>query len=127
MASKNLWGDLSQVTIARSPKKVLQEQAEILTDATRGALVGVVSNLRDVPANKFRYELYIQVPALNHYLVTILWIEHDIEPYPVRLGSSRPAKDVSCSNESELEAAVESVLSSPEVRAIRSHLLSQIQ
>jgi len=122
-----LWGDLSEVTITASPKKVLQEQAEVLTKATKGALVGVVSNLRDVAANRFRYELYIQVPALNHYLVTILWIEHDIELYPVRLGASRPETDVTCANEEQLVKAVGSVLSSPEVKSIRSHLMSQLQ
>jgi len=92
----------------------------------KGTLVGGVSNLRDVVASTFHYELYIQVPALNNYLLTILRIDHDIELYPVRLTASRPTTDVYCANESEFEKAVESVLSSREVKAMLSRLRSQI-
>jgi|SRR5277367_1544546 len=126
MSSKSFWADLSQVEIVRTPRTVLLEQAQYLTKAMKGTLVGGVSNLRDVAASTFHYELYIQVPALNHYLVTILRIDHDIELYPVRLTASRPTTDVYCASESEFERAVESVLSSREVTTMLSRLKSQV-
>jgi hypothetical protein len=127
MSSKNLWADLSRVEIVRTPRTVLLEQAQYLTEATKGALVGRVDDRTAYVAKGFRYLLDVRVPELNNYSVEILWIDHDLELYPARLGASRPNKDISCANESELEQAIESVLSSSEVKTILSHLLSQLQ
>jgi hypothetical protein len=127
MSSKNLWADLSQLQIVRAPRTVLLEQAQYLTEATKGALVGKVVDRTAYVAAGFRYLLDVRVPELNNYSVEILWIDHEIELYPVRLGASRPNKDVSCAKEAELEKAIESVLSSSEVKTILSHLLSQLQ
>jgi hypothetical protein len=111
MSSKSLWADLSQLKIPRAPRTVLLEQAQFLTEATKGALVGkVVDRAAYVVAAGFRYVLDVQVPELNNYSVEILWIDHGIELYPVRLGASRPNKDVSCADEEELVRAIESVL-----------------
>ncbi len=127
MSSKNLWADLSQLERVRTPRTVLLEQAQYLTEATKGALVGKVDDRTAYVASGFRYLLDVRVPELNNYSVEILWIDHGIELYPVRLGASKPNKDVSCANESELEKAIESVLSSSEVKTILSHLLSQLK
>jgi hypothetical protein len=127
MSSKSLWADLGQLPIVRAPRTVLLEQAQYLTEATKGALIGKVADRAAyVVGAGFRYLLVVQVPELNNYSVEILWIDHGIELYPVRLGAGRPNKDVSCANEAELERAIESVLSSSEVKTILSHLLSQL-
>ena len=38
MPTKSLWGDLSDIEIVRTPKEVLNEQANALTAATRASL-----------------------------------------------------------------------------------------
>jgi hypothetical protein len=128
MASKNLWADLSQLEIVRTPRTVLLEQAQYLTQAAKGLLEGRVDDESiDLAAAGFRFDLNVRVPALNNFSVNILWIEHGLELYPVRLMARRPVRDVSCANESEFEKAIESVLSSPEVKTLLSRLLSQLR
>ena len=128
MASKNLWADLSQLEIVRTPRTVLLEQAQYLTQAAKGILEGRVDDESiDVAAAGFRYDLNVRVPALNNFLVTVLWIEHGLELYPVRLMARRPVRDVSCANEAEFEKAIESILTSPEVKTVLSRLLSQVK
>ncbi len=127
MSPKNLWADLSEVELIRAPKRVLIEQAQYLTQATKGTLVGKVDDQSANASSGFRYDLDVRVPALNNYSVTILRIFHDVDLYPVSLIASRPSKNVSCANEAEFEKAIESVLSSSEVKALLSRLLSQLK
>jgi hypothetical protein len=126
MASKNLWADLSQLQIVRAPRTVLLEQAQFLTEATKGTFVGAVDEVR-ASGSPFRYSLTVEVPSLNNYRITVLWIEHEIELYPVRLVASRTKTDAFCANETEFEKAVGSVLSSSEITTLLSRLMSQLQ
>jgi hypothetical protein len=127
MASKSLWVDLSQLEIGRTPRTVLLEQAQYLAEASKGELIGRVADKTPYVAGFFRYTLDVRVPALNNYSVEILWIDHGIDLYPVRLGASKPHTDVQCADEAEFVKAVESVLSSAGVKTILSHLLSQLK
>jgi hypothetical protein len=124
MSSKSLWGDLSQIERVRSPRTILLEQARYLTEVTKGALVGGVSD--EIYPGRFRYYLVVEVPALNSYRVTVLTAEHDVDLYPVRIKADRAKIDVSCHDETEFENVVGSVLSSLEVKAMLSRLLSQL-
>jgi hypothetical protein len=124
MSSKSLWGDLSQVERVRSPRTILLEQAQYLTQATKGALVGSVSD--EIYPGRFRYYLVVEVPALNSYRVTIFSAEHDVDLYPVRIKAERAKIDVACHDETEFENVVGAVLSSPEVKTMLSRLLSQL-
>lgn len=126
MASKSLWADLTQVGIDRTPRTILMEQAQYLTESTRGKLVGSVGEGRSSDET-FTFSLNVRVPSLNEYLVNILTIEHGIDLYPVRLGASRPPTNVTCSDEADFERKVGSVLSSPEVAALLSRLLSFVR
>jgi hypothetical protein len=126
MALKSLWGDLSQVAAnVRTPRTILLEQAKVLTDETKGELVGSVGEGHY--GENLRYSLNIKVPVLNNYLVAILAADHGVDLYPVRLVASRPPTDFMCRDEEEFEKAVGSVLSSPEIRSVISRLLSQLQ
>lgn len=127
MSSKSLWVDLSEVQRVRAPKTVLLEQAEYLTQATKGVLVGALDSVPSRPASSFAYDLQIRVPALNNYSVTVLQVQHGLELYPVRLIARGPAMDVKCGDEQAFEDAVASVLSSPDVEVILSRLLSMVQ
>ena len=99
-----MWGDLSEVQIIRTPRTVLLEQAQFLTEATKGTLVGVV---REGPsARVFQHDLLVKVPSLNNYQVNILQVEHEIDLYPASLVASRTNTIVVCKNEAEFEKAV---------------------
>ena len=121
---KNLWGDLSSLAEVRSPKMILQEQASLLTDATKGVLVGVVALYARSP--DFHYTLDIIVPALNNYKYQIFEVFHPLAIYPIRLSCERPRVDEELGSEEDFEKAVERVLSSNEVRDVLSMLKSQV-
>ena len=125
MSTKSLWGDLTDIEIVRTPKEVLNEQANALTEATKGVLVGSVT-VREVPP-KFIYDLDVSVPALNNYTYTILTITHEITLYPVRVtvAVTTRARFETCENEEEFVHFLENLLSSKDVRFILSRLLSQ--
>jgi hypothetical protein len=127
MSSKSLWADLSQLQLVRAPRTALLEQAQYLTEETKGTFVGVVLEAPTGGVGRFRYRLAVKVPSLNNYQIDILWIEHAIELYPVRLVAERTKVDVSCADEAEFEEAVGSVLSSSEITTLLSRLMSQLK
>jgi hypothetical protein len=123
--SKNLWGDLSALEKIRTPKSILQEQAGYLSQVTEGMLVAKVDDDMAPIGGTFRYDLDIHVPALNDYVYTLLSIRHPLELYPVQLSSNRPPKLINCADEQALQDAIESILSSSDVKKVLSRLLSQ--
>ena len=123
MSVKNLWGDLSELERVVTPKEILLEQASLLTEATKGVLVGQVSN--NSIYGKFAYDLEVSVPALNNYTYTILTIQHQIELYPVRIITNGFVLSTECGSEKEFISALTDILSSKEVKFVLSRLLSQ--
>src|SRR5271156_1349957 len=104
--SKNLWGSLDDLERVQTPKSLLEQQASILTDVTKGLLVGKVDE--NVTSSTFRYDLDVEVPTLNHYVYTLLTIRHTMELYPLRIMSQSPQREILCENESAFEAALSS-------------------
>ena len=98
--AKNLWGDLSSLATVRTPKTLLEEQANVLTEATAGLLMGRVYDLaplgRDPRVSlsddraKFRYDFDVLVPALNNYRYTILSVYYPLELYPLDAENLQP-------------------------------------
>jgi hypothetical protein len=125
MPGKSLWGDLSDLEIVRTPKEILKEQADALTEATEGVLVGRVGAASGT-GNSFSLELSVFVPRLNNYTYTILTADHKIDLYPVRVFPSTTQRYVTCENEQTFIKALEEILSSKEVKRILSRLLSQV-
>jgi hypothetical protein len=122
---KNLWGDLTSLEVVRTPKTVLEEQANLLTKATKGVLFGVVEDA-SYPG-QFQYNLDVRVPSLNNYSYTILSVSHSLDLFPLRLRAERPATDVKIDSDDQFEDLLERILSSSEVRSALSRLKSQVQ
>ncbi len=123
MSVKNLWGDLSNLERVLTPKEILSDQASLLTQATKGVLVGQVSNNNEYGG--FVYDLEVRVPALNNYTYTILTIQHQIELYPVRILANDGRTLATCQSEDGYISALYDILSSKEVKLVLSRLLSQ--
>ena len=124
MAANNLWGDLSDLESVRTPKGILKEQSEYLTEAMGGFLLGRIIALQTA-GSEFIYDLDVVVPALNRYVYTVLSIRHTVELYPVELSAEKPPINVTCENEKDFVEAVSSVLSSAQVKAVLSSLHAQ--
>ncbi len=124
--AKSLWADLSELELVRSPRTVLLEQAQYLTQATKGMLVGTVQGDASRTMN-FHYTLDVKVPAINNYSVTVLGVNHDLNFYPVQLLSNWTKTELMCPDEASFEREIASVLSSREVKGLLSRLLSQVK
>jgi hypothetical protein len=125
MPGKSLWGDLSDLEIVRTPKEILKEQADALTEATEGVLVGRVDAAAG-PGGSFSNELNVLVPRLNNYTYTILTATHKIDPYPVRVLVNTTQRYATCEDEQNFINVLEAILSSKEVKHVLSRLLSQV-
>lgn len=130
MSIENLWGDLSDLETVQTPKAILQQQAALLTSATRGVLHGFVTNVETAHLG-FEYDLEVVVPALNNYRYELLSIYHGVDIYPTFVRSvhlesaSYSAGPVRCENESEFCECIQRILSSKSVRTVLSRLKSQ--
>jgi hypothetical protein len=65
MTSKDLWGSIPRVEPVDSPVRVLQEQAELLKQKTKGKLVGGVAT--ESLQNRLRTTLAVIAPDLDNY------------------------------------------------------------
>jgi hypothetical protein len=137
---KNLWGELPNSENVRTPYTLLKEQASLLTEITKGLLIGEVKLSPEVDAlSKFTTSiigeqnqsfvafLRIKVPSLNNYTYSVVKIQYPIKLYPVLVKSLVVDNfQIECLSEEEFENAVGQILSSQEVKEVISALLAQI-
>lgn len=132
MTVRSLWGEIAAVQNVRTPKAILSEQAQALSDATKHVLVGRIAT--ETVSNTVMHYLLVEAPFLNRYKIQILRFEHNIfRIYPVKLvdlinkdGVDPPRLLVrECIDENELEKALQETLQSPKVHQVISSLLIQ--
>jgi hypothetical protein len=116
---------IPDVISARTPVRILREQAAALTEQTKGALVGVVETDRGQFSVNLEVKLEISVPALNDYRFRLLTYHQPVEIiYPGTLetadGNLREIPD-----ENSFISAIKAVLSSELVKNVLISLLSQ--
>ena len=84
MSDKNLWPQIN-FEGGRTPRSILADQANSLSDMTKNVLVGRVYR-RDMPnkPNRLYYGFEMIAPALGNYTYNILYMEYNlIGNYPV--------------------------------------------
>ena len=127
MSPKNLWGDIAPADDTRAPTAILREQAAELSRLTQGVLDGAVT-VKPV-GGEFVVEFSIIAPVLNGYEYTVMYVEHPVVMYPLKVmqGWDRYNRDTTlkCENEVEFEAAVGTILKSEHVRAVVASLITQ--
>ncbi len=126
MAEKNLWGTLpTGEEEGKGPRKILQNQATVLTEGTGGTLTGRV--VTETVLNEMTHDLIIVAPYLNNYEVGILRASHGVTMYPTRLYDlvGEMYFQEECSNASEFETKLEELLKSKKVHQVIGSLLSQ--
>jgi hypothetical protein len=127
-SKKSLWGNLTQVKSVRTPFVILKEQAEILTEETKGLLVGEVREIRLDGHNASQMTLVIVAPALNHYRYAVVEVTRSPQIYPVTVRSLVVDDFVArCDSEGQFEEVLGDVLSSLPVQKVIEALLSDIQ
>ena len=83
MPVNSLWGELPTDEDFNSPRKILNEQAVILSAQTNNVLQGRVKTHTD--ADEIISELSVVAPFLNNYEVTIIRIRHSAMMFPLKL------------------------------------------
>jgi hypothetical protein len=124
-ARKNLWGDLPKPDHLITPSSILKEQASILTEETKGLLVGETKR-RTSEDGTFFIELNIRAPALNGYLYGVLEASHGIELYPVNV-RSLASGSATCETQEAFEGLLGKILSSNQVKKVIASLLAQVR
>jgi hypothetical protein len=143
-ATENLWGSLPGPTDKIiTPKRILQEQAQILSDVYDHRLVGEVSvsGVRGM----IEVSLYIVAPTLNNYHVLVARAHHPATVYPVFLEdpldslsldyveldapwiADSEGRGIRCDDESGFRLALSKVLGSEKVHTVVKSLYSQIE
>lgn len=125
METKNLWGDIPSVEKIKTPFAILKEQAAILSELTKGLLIGHCVIKKE--ANKFILTLAIVAPALDNYNCKVLQIYHDISMYPLNLTDIIMSRQYNCSDEQTYIQILGNVLSSDKTKKVIVGLLAQIE
>ncbi|AUT03447.1 hypothetical protein CLI64_25225 [Nostoc sp. CENA543] len=125
--NKNLWGELPKNVEVRTPYLILKEQASILTQMTKGLLIGEVDR-KPVLQNVFIARLRIRVPELNSYTYSVVDVQYPLKLYPLVIKDyTSSEQEIQCSSEQEFEVTLGKILSSDQVKRVISTLLAEIQ
>lgn len=124
MTADNLWGDLPKAESLKSPKKLLQEQADLLSQITGDHLRGHVST--QTLGEQIVHELEIIAPYINNYRVTVLRVAHGPIIYPAQVVQAVPPhKAFVCNDNVLLIQCIRDILQSAEVRKMLASLITQ--
>lgn len=125
---KNLWGELPKNVEVRTPYLILKEQASILTQMTKGLLIGEVDRRPSIDQNFFLVRLRIKVPSLNSYTYSVVEVKYSPKIYPLKIMDlTGSEQEIECFSEQEFESVLRKILSSSPVKRVISTLLAEIQ
>jgi len=126
---QNLWGELPLAEAIRTPASILQEQANQLTELTKGILEGEVtkgkSQLTTRKNKPFIVRFNIIAPALDNYRYAVMRVYHDIVLYPLAVVDQVNGLEYECEDEDNFINVVAQILSSTAVHKAIAALLSQ--
>lgn len=121
-ATDNLWPEFNLDEVIRSPKTILNEQAEFLAKKTKNLLMANVKTY--VGNNKIRHDFEIIAPKLNGYKYTLFNITHEsVFIYPCII--DLPMIEYKVENESILIEKLKDIFNSSEIKKVIQALISQ--
>lgn len=120
--TENLWPDFSLEEIVRSPKTILEEQAQFLAKGTKNILTANVRT-ETFDNDEIRNIFQLIAPKLDGYKYTLFTVtQKSIHPFPCKLDGE---KSYSIQNEENLVEKLKSIFSSNETKEIINILISQ--
>ena len=124
MQPTSYWGDISLPTERpKTPLTILREQAEALSQATKGVLLGEVVSLEH--SDKLGGTLRIVAPFLGGYSLDIILVRYDIYGYPVEVTNWLRNRQVQANSVTDYQLILQNIISSEEVRKAVAALLEQ--
>lgn len=124
-ATDNLWPEFSLDEVIRSPKTVLNEQAEFLANGTKNLLTANVNSYNN-DFNEIAHDFIIIAPNLNGYRYKLFTLTHDsIMVYPCEIYEHNYGGTLEIDNESQLLAALKVIFSNETTKKVIKSLISQ--
>jgi hypothetical protein len=123
-ATNNLWGIIDLDSTPVAPVTLLKEQAAILSQMTKGRLVGEVRSGSNSNGSQMNHDLVIRVPAMGNYMAKIFTIYHGPTLYPLIFKNWINGEGAECADQSELENLMAQCLQSEPTRKLIAGLLA---
>lgn len=126
MIDNNLWGEIPEINVTESPILVLREQADILTDITKGKIHAKVRSGSSQEEGMYT-SLYLTVPYLGDFRVNILYMTYGIGYFPLQVYNEvgNPTS-WSVHNMDEFKVTLMDILQSPKVKDLIRQILNHI-
>ena len=129
MSTVNLWPSFGQIPLVKTPKIILQEQADHLAVISNNFLnAEIVTTPHTSSFNKISHVLKVTAALVENYSTVIVMIDHDaIKVYPVTVTSRIKAMPVAyqAANEEESISLLQKVFEERETLDTIQSLLSQ--
>ncbi len=129
MSTANLWPSFGQIPIIKTPKIILQEQADHLAVISNNFLSAeIVTTPHISTLNKVSHVLKVTASSVENYSTIVVMIDHDaIKIYPVTVTSRIKAMPVAyqAANEEEYLSLLQKVFEEKETIETIQSLLSQ--
>ncbi|MFN8579287.1 MAG: hypothetical protein U0354_20870 [Candidatus Sericytochromatia bacterium] len=88
---KDLWPEINLDSSGDTPLSILMEQANILSEKTRGLILGdVLTNSKD---KYIFHTFYLVAPKLNNYRYSLIDVIHSVMPYPTFIYDNNAKSD----------------------------------
>ena len=126
MTTKDLWGQLPDISDIKPPIAHLREQATLFGNKTANIISADVKISMEDYERILCQTLFLIAPALNNYRYAILKVKQ--EPgtiYPVTIEDCTTEEQYKCKTESEFLDNLEAILTSEPVRNIIKTLIAQ--
>lgn len=122
-ATDNLWPEFSLDEVVRSPKTILNEQAEFLAKGTKNLLKGNTTTNISQDGSIFYY-FEIVAPNLSGYKYILFYIyQKDVFPYPCTLNFNK--KEFNILTEDILMQKLKDIFNDEYTKKVISALLAQ--
>ena len=130
MASDNLWGTIPKLKDIETPKRILREQSDYLSQATEGVLEarlienwkgssndGVGEDKHNDDLKELQLDLSIESPFLDGHFVNIIRVVHEMQIFPVTLINFLvyPFEYIAVNNSEEFKQHLARILQSDEL------------
>jgi hypothetical protein len=122
----DLWPEELKTLEITPPSSILREQANLLTQKTKGLVEGQVEVMRRSDQDDHRLEIafYLVAPNLDEYSYRLLTVDHPVSYYPLTVNSHSEA-NFECANEEEYLKALQKIFNSDKTRNTIGAMLAQ--
>ncbi len=129
MSTANLWPSFGQIPVVKTPKIILQEQADHLAVVSNNFLSAeIVTTPHASSFNKISHSLKVTASLVENFSTVVVMIDHDaIKIYPVTVTSRIKAMPVAyqATNEEEYMSLLQKIFEERETVETIQSLLSQ--